>query len=393
VTGVGIRIGRATAFLQCSGLALSLAGSMLVTGCSVHPSTPPPTPPRPTLRELVPNTATIGSAGKLILRGTNFVPGASQLASPALSFRNIRVNSPEQITADYSSSPDSPLGYFSVTVATPSGTSERATFTITPLAYQFGVGVPPVRSAVVSFRSLQVGLHADPVANPDGSQTDAYLHVSFTDRKGHPVAVSGSPYSDMDNVDAPDDDSDESGATHPEVTSYSFCAEKPVAGEYVLGIKGSRKGSFVLEISDETFSEKDGVLQNGLSELANVPTFPGSSFELRFVCRQDPYGMDIDAGGLQPVHGAFSFAQPLTPNVQLPAGEKALAVVIYYDPVMEASSFRALLDGDDRTGMFRVRLGELQLVSIPLEAGQHTLTIRANNKSGESTEQEFRIQH
>jgi hypothetical protein len=348
------------------------------------------------LRELVPNIATIGSAGTIILRGTNFVPGASHLASssPRLSFSNIRVNSPEQITADYSNSPDSALGYFSVTVTTPGGTSEPLIFTITPLAFQFGVGVPPARSAAVSFKSLQVGLHAGPVTNPDGSETDAYLDVSFTDRKGHPVAVSENPYSDdMDNVDAPDDDTDESGATHSDVTSYSFGVEKPVAGEYVLHIKGSREGSFFLQISAETFSEKNGPELHDLTHLADVPTFPGSSFELKFVCRSDPYDMDIDSGGLQPANGAFSFAQPLTSNVRLPIEAKTLAVVIYYDPVMEPSSFRALLDRNDRTDMFHVRPGELHLVAVPVEPGQHTLTIRANNKRGLSTEQEFHIQH
>jgi hypothetical protein len=96
---------------------------------------------------------------------------------------------------------------------------------------------------------------------------------------------------------------------------------------------------------------------------------------------------------LQPTNGAFSFAQPLTSNVQLPIEAKALTVVIYCDPVMEVSSFRALLDGSDRTSLFHVRPGELQLVAIPVEPGQHTLTIRANNKHGLSTEQEFHIQH
>ncbi|HEY6387433.1 MAG TPA: hypothetical protein VIX91_17300 [Candidatus Acidoferrum sp.] len=103
--------------------------------------------------------------------------------------------------------------------------------------------------------------------------------------------------------------------------------------------------------------------------------------------------MDIDSGGLQPLHGAFSFAQPLTPEVHLPAEEKTLGVVIYYDPVMDTSSFRATLDGADRTGLFHVRFGELELVSIRLDAGRHALLIRANNKKGLSSDPEFRIQH
>ena len=391
-------------------LALALGCLVFfVGGCSVQgspatgsegsqstPQTPASAKPaRPTLKELVPNTVTIGSAGTIVLRGTNFVAGASLLANtPGISFRNIRVDSSEQITAEYANSPDSPLGYFRVTVTTPGGTSEPAIFTITPLVYQVGVGVPAPRpTGPAVFESLQVGIHADQVENPDGSRTDAYLNISFTDAGGRPVKVGDSTYSDMDNVDNPDDDTDESGAPQVHVTSYSFAVEKPAAGEYVLRIKSSRKGSFVLEMAKEMRSpQQDGLTYNPFVELQNVPTLPGSTFELRFVCHGDPCNMDIGSGGLRPAHGAFSFAQPLTANVQLPTGETALALVIHYDPVMEASSFRAMLDGSDRTEMFHVQGGELELVNIPVEPGQHLLTMRMNNKSGQLTEQEFHIQ-
>jgi hypothetical protein len=380
-------------------LALLLACLALATGCSVHESqsaAPSSPPPRPTLRELVPNTATVGSAGTLVLRGTNFVPG-SRVASPSpgLSFTNIRVNSSEQITADYANSPDSPLGYFKVTVTTAAGTTEPAIFTITPLAFQFG-GPSPSREPAQNpppFKSLQVGIHADQVTNPDGSQTDAYLDVSFKDAQGHPVTLSDSWYGDMDNVDVPDDDTDETAVAHTVVTPYSFGVERPTAGKYVLQIKGARNGSFTLEISNETSSQQQGSEQHGLAVLQNVPIFPGSPFALRFVCRNDPCDMVIDSGGLQPANGAFSFAQPLASNVPLPTEVQALPVVIYYDPAMDPASFRALLDGTDRTSLFQVRPGELQLVALPVEPGQHTLAIQAKNKRNLITEQAFHIQH
>jgi len=331
----------------------------------------------------------------MVLRGSNFVPGASLSANtPGISFRNIRVDSPEQITAEYANSPDSPLGYFRVSVTTPAGTSEPAILTITPLAYQVGVGVPPPRPAGPAvFETLQVGIHADQVENPDGSRTDAYLEISFADAKGRPVKVGDSTYSDMDNVDNPDDDADESRGPQVHVTSYSFAVEKPAAGEYVLKIKGSRKGSFVLEMAKEMRSpQQDGLTYNSFAVLQNVPTLPGTAFELRFVCHGDPCDMDIGSGGLRPIHGAFSFAQPLTSNVRLPVGEKTLAIVIYYDPAMDTSSFRALLDGNDRTEMFHARAGELEMVCVPVRPGSHTLAIRAKNKAGQLTEQDFRIQ-
>jgi hypothetical protein len=348
------------------------------------------------LTELTPNVVHVGDSGSLILNGTNFVPGTAIRTPPGLDLRNIQVKGPAQIMADYTIEPNSWLGYLNVTVATPGGISDPARFTIYPAVFQFGVPANGVSAKPVIpatdepiFESFDVGIHASQVANPDGSQTDAYLDISFTDDKGHPVQVGDSFRSDMDNVVSPDDDSD---ASAPDVTPYSFALQPPVPGNYILHIKSSRSGSFDLE-SDTTTSWSRDMSQKGVVALGNIPTYPGSSFELKFVCRRDPFTVDLDSGGLQPPHGAFSFAQPLTSAVRLPAEEKALGVVIYYDPVMEPSSFRASLDGDGVTNLFHVRTGELELVSFPLEPGLHNLTIRANNKAGLSTEQQFHIQH
>jgi len=400
-------------FLQLSHY-LSLACVVLAAGCSGHtnPSTTPlpsapatasasvRAPARPTLTELTPNLVHVGSSGTLILRGTNFVPGTTIRTPPGLDLRNIQVNGPTQITAEYTIGPNSWLGFLNVTVTTPSGTSEPAKFAIYPAVFQFGIppngasAKPAVQAADGPvYESLDVGIHAEQVGNPDGSQTDAYLDVSFTDEKGHPVAVGDSYHGDMDNVDNPDasDDSPDSGEP-PNVTSYSFGLQTPAEGKYVLHIKSSRSGSFDLEIDTTTSSSQDQS-QHLLAGLGNIPTYPGSSFKLNFICRREPFSVDLDSGGLQPPHGAFSFAQPLTLEVRLPAEEKALGVVIYYDPVMEPSSFHAMLDGSDVSNLFHIRLGELDLASVPLGPGQHALTIRANNKSGLSTEQQFRIQH
>lgn len=394
-------------FLQSSQY-LCLICLVLVAGCSDHvnqSTAPPPAsapapasasvraPARPTLTEITPNVGHVGNSGTLILKGTNFVPGTTIRTPAGLDLRNIQVNGLTQITADYTIGPDSWLGGLNVTVTTPGGTSDPAKFMIYPAVFQFGVPpsgtsakpAVPARDAPI-FESFDVGIHASQVTNPDGSFTDAYLDVSFTDDKGHPVEVGGSYHSDMDDVVSPDDP--EPG---PDVTPYSFGLHGPDAGKYVLHIKSSRNGSFVLEIDTTTSTSRDES-QNELAVL-DVPTYPGSSFELKFVCRRDPFTVDLDGGGLQPPHGAFSFAQPLTSEVRLPAEEKALGVAIYYDPVMEPSSLRALLDGSDRTSLFHVRSGKLELVLVPLGPGQHDLTIRANNKAGLSTEQQFHIQH
>jgi hypothetical protein len=67
-------------------------------------------------------------------------------------------------------------------------------------------------------------------------------------------------------------------------------------------------------------------------------------------------------------------------------------VVIYYDPVMEASSFRATLDGNDVSSLFHVRAGGPELVSVPLRPGCRDLTIRATNKAVLPIERQFHSQ-
>jgi hypothetical protein len=399
----------ATRFFLHLSYYFLVACLVLIAGCSGHANqsavpasaaVPVLAPGRPTLTELTPNLEHVGNSGILVLKGTNFVAGTTIRTPPGLNLRNIRVNGPTQIMADYTICPNSWLGYLNVTVTTPAGTSEPARFAIYPGVAPFGVlsgCAPPAARAVPAastpvYRSFDVGIHAGQVANPDGSQTDAYLEVSFTDDKGHPVAVGGSYHSDMDNVDNPDADDSPGSGEPPNVTSYSFASEPPVPGNYVLHIKSSRSGSFDLEM-DTTDTSSTASAHEVLGALGNIPTYPGSDFELKFVCRDNPFSVDLDSGGLQPPHGAFSFAQPLTSEVRLPAEEKALGVVIYYDPAMEPSSFRALLDGSDVTNLFHIRSGELQLVSVPFGPGQHLLTIRANNKAGQSTEQQFHIQH
>lgn len=368
-----------------------LACLVVASGCSGHGNQSTASlPVRPRLSELAPNGVIVGSTGTLILRGANFVPGASISTPPGLYLRNVRVNSPAEITADYAIAPNSFLGYLNVTVTTPGGTSEPIRIKIVPPAFQFaalqGSSLNPAAARaghLPPFESFDVGIHAAQVQNKDGVATDAYLDVSFTDDQGHPVAVDDSYHSDMDNVVSPDDE--EPG---PEVTSYSFGLRRPDAGNYVLHIKSSRVGSFTLEADTSTSSSNQS-----LAGLNDIPTYPGSSFELRFVCRRDPFTVQLDGGGLRPAHGAFSFAQPLDSVVQLPSEAQVLGIAIYYDPVMDPSSFRASLDGTDVTSLFHVQAGKLEVVDVPLKYGPHNLRVEANTKSGLSTEQDFRIQH
>jgi hypothetical protein len=93
------------AFARCLlfqlGWGLFLACLVLAPDCSGRGDQSAPLRVRPTLTQLVPNTAIVGSTGTLILRGANFVPDVSISTPPGLDLRKVRVNSPAEITADY----------------------------------------------------------------------------------------------------------------------------------------------------------------------------------------------------------------------------------------------------------------------------------------------------
>lgn len=358
----------------------------LIAGCSGHgkQSSPPPIAP-PTLTKLVPNSGILGSTDTLTLTGTSFVAGASINTPTDLYVRNLKVNSPTQITADFAIASNATPGSFEVAVKTPGGTSEPGSFAI--LAGQSGSpggSTPTSPAALPGAPGMQTSADSSEYEVLDIRVTSAEdtLDVSFTDSKGQPGP--GAIFSDEQLTD---DDPDDSGQPGLSPNTREVEVNQPNSGEYILRVEGSKSGSFDLKVSANHPASSEGVVS------LEVPTCPGSVFELRLLCQRAPFTVDVDSGGLEPPHGAFSFAQPLTSEVRLPSEEKPLAVGIYYDPAMDPSSFRALLDGADQTKLFHVRLGELDLVSLPMAPGQHHLNIQANNEAGLLTEQEFHVLH
>ena len=237
---------------------------------------------------------------------------------------------------------------------------------------------------------------ADPSSPNDLPTSSGAVNGSLTNSEGQHAAVDANepsnmtiPHSGIIVEELTDDDPDDADQPDFSPTVEEIAVLRPDADEYTLKVNGFERGVYSLEIYGTGPDSNTSHFY-----LQTVPAYPGSLFELHMVCRRTPsFEFNLDRGGLQPPHGAFSFAQPLASEVRLASEDKALAVVILYDPAMEPASFHALLDGSDRTTLFHIRPGELELVSVPLGPGQHDLTIRANNNVGLSTEQEFHIQH
>jgi hypothetical protein len=90
-------------------------------------------PPAPTLTSIAPAFELRGMSQAVTLTGTNFVNGATVVATPAVtgfSLGNVIVVSPTEITATLTSAPTAPLGDVNVDVVTAGGASNTLPFAI-----------------------------------------------------------------------------------------------------------------------------------------------------------------------------------------------------------------------------------------------------------------------
>lgn len=290
----------------------------------------------------------------------------------------------------------------SVTAQLPPITIVRGAPMGTPVVTQFAANVPAshaLNGNTADGSAISIHVSTSPgtdLTNPyDVPTSPEAVDGSLTNSKGQPAAVDANepanmtiPNSSIIVEELTDEDPDDANQPDLSPTEREIEVLRPEADEYTLRVKGFERGVYNVEIYATGPDSNTSHFY-----LPTIPAYPGSLFELHMVCRRTPsFEFRLDHGGLQPPHGAFSFAQPLTSEVQLPSEEKALGVVIYYDPVIVPSSFRAFLDGKDQSSLFHVKSGELELVRVPLPPGNHSLIIQANNQSGQTTEQDFHVQ-
>jgi hypothetical protein len=242
--------------------------------------------------------------------------------------------------------------------------------------------------------NFMVRLATNPAPAPGGSTSNDSVGISLTDCKGEKATI------DVKSVNSTipgatarqfqvNPDSDDPEDVDPKVTPTTRLIEvhNPRACQYVMRVEGYKHGAFGLQLHAQ-----GTVRDNGFFSFDAIPAYPESRFELKFVFEAKPFKFEIE-GGLRPANGAFSFAQPLTSKVQLPAEEKTLGVVILYDHALDSSSLRVSLDGKDLSRQFHPRPGEQELVRIPLHPGQHNLIVKAKQSDGRSAQQVFHIEH
>jgi hypothetical protein len=242
--------------------------------------------------------------------------------------------------------------------------------------------------------NIMVRLATNPASVPGGSTSPDSVGISLIDCKGEKAALDlKSVISTIPGATARqfqvNPDSDDPEDLDPKVTPTTRLIEvhNPRACQYVLRVEGYKQGSFELQLHAQ-----GTVRDNGFFSFDAVPAYPEGRFELKFIFEAKPFKFETE-GGLRPAGGAFSFAQPLTSKVQLPAQEKTLGIVIFYDRALNSSSFRVSLDGKDLSRQFHPSLSQQELVVVPLPPGQHDLVVKGKKSDCPSVQQIFHIEH
>jgi hypothetical protein len=143
------------------------------------------------------------------------------------------------------------------------------------------------------------------------------------------------------------------------------------AGAYTLDVLGIAAGRY-----DVTFySTVGGGPSRTTLELADVPTRPGLAHR---------YVLDWPATATVPprVTGAWSqgaallsYAYPLAPRTEVPAGQSSVTLVVFYAPVIVPGSFHATLGGRDVSARFKPTPDGHEVVSLPLAPGANPLVL------------------
>jgi hypothetical protein len=242
--------------------------------------------------------------------------------------------------------------------------------------------------------NIMVRVATNPAPVPGGSTSPDSIGITLLDCRGeqatldHKSVTSTIPGTTprQFQVDPEDDDPKD---LNPKVTPTTKIIDvrEPAPCEYTLRITGYGRGAYSLQLHAQ-----GRVSDNGFVSFDAVPAYPDSRLELKLNYAAKPFKFEVK-GGLRPDNGAFSFAQPTAPDVRLPAREKSLALVIFYDQRLQSSSFRVSLDAQDVTRRFHPRSGQRELVRVPLPPGEHVLVIDGEAKDGASSHQEFHVQH
>src|SRR4029079_18137878 len=86
----------------------------------------------PTITQVQPNSGNVGNAVNVTITGTDFVAGQTvvQVSSAGVTVSAVNVTGPTSLTATFTIAANAATGARNVTVTTPSGTSNAATFTV-----------------------------------------------------------------------------------------------------------------------------------------------------------------------------------------------------------------------------------------------------------------------
>jgi hypothetical protein len=142
------------------------------------------------------------------------------------------------------------------------------------------------------------------------------------------------------------------------------------AGVYTLDVIGTDAGGYDLGLYAADRTGRPTSLDVG-----EVPTQPGLTHRYRLEWADAPGAEPRLAGAWGQGDRLLSYAYPVAPRTEVPAGQTSVALVVFYAPGVVAGSFHATLGGRDVTARFHPAPDGHEAVTLPLAPGSNALVL------------------
>jgi hypothetical protein len=153
---------------------------------------------------------------------------------------------------------------------------------------------------------------------------------------------------------------------------------EPMDGTYTLQVIGTETGTYSVYILPVDRTGES----NAQAFFGEIPTYPGAVHQYTLEYSAAPGAVlklsgAFDGRGQRPsdVNKFLSYANPLTPRVQLQAGERTFPLMIFYGAAIQPQTFRATLNGMDITAQFHPAPGGTELINLSLASGSNSLAL------------------
>lgn len=222
-------------------------------------------------------------------------------------------------------------------------------------------------------------------ANVGGGFADAITELLVTDPRGR--RLGRDPRTNRDYHEIPRSGYD-NGTGDIEARDLELI--QLTAGPYLLDVIGTASGHYELEL----YASDAPGQSSASADVREVPTDAGLVHRYRLEWPAVPGVEARLAGAWSPGGALLSYAYPLAPRTELPAGETSVTLIVFYASRIVPGSFVATLGGHDVTARFKPAAAGHEAVTLPLAPGSNALvlSVRGNGPDGRTLTQTDRLE-